>query len=294
MFSLSHSSRQLARRWAALALLAVCSGSAVLADRLVVLDAGHASILDALGVADQVVLAPLDPTLEGRLLQAERFHRTVSAESLIALRPDWLIISNPAREADLQQHAQRLNIPTVVIERTLPAIERIQRLAELTATESQAQPLIDSILLDYAQAEARVAEREPLRVLHVSSGGAGSSGSVTGAGAGTSAHGLIERAGGINVGAEAGLERYQSLSAEGVIQMAPEVVVVSNLELPALGGRDGVFERVPGLAYTPAALNQRLVVLDHAAIKFDADSSGEATLALARALYPTAVTEAGQ
>jgi len=67
--------------------------------------------------------------------------------------------------------------------------------------------------------------------------------------------------------------------------MAPEAIVVSRRELPALGGVDGIWERVPGLAYTPAADARRLIVLDHAAVKYDAATSGQATLALAKALY---------
>lgn len=256
--------------------------------RLAILDAGDVGIVQALGVGERVVLMPEDPSLQGGLPNAERFHRIVTAEGLVALTPDVVISGNPDRslESSLLEQAERLGIRTVVIERTLPPVERVKRLAELTGAIASGQQLIASIRQDHQRALERIDDTDPVRVLHVSSAGAGNSGSVTGAGKGTSAHGLIERAGGVNVGAQAGLERYQTLSAEGVIAMAPEAVLVSDQELTALGGRDGIWQRVPGLAHTPAARHRRLIVLDHGAVKYDGATSGRATLMLARRLHP--------
>lgn len=272
---------------AALAMLLVSAlpAGAAPANRIAVLDPGHAEILMALGLGRALVLVPEDPALAGRIPGAERYHRMPSAEGLLAQRPDLLIGGNPARDRALMTQADRLGIDSVMIPRTLPAPARIGRIAARVGREARGREIVAGIKADYAAAQEVVDGAAPVRVLHVSSSGAGSSGAVTGAGAGTSADGLIRRAGGVNVGAEAGLERYQSLSAEGVIAMAPEAVLVSRRELAALGGRSGIWERVPGLVHTPAARDRRLIVLGHSAVKFDAVSSGEATLMLARALH---------
>lgn len=253
--------------------------------RLVVLDPGHAEILEALGVGDAIELMPNDPSFRNALPQAARYLHMPSIESILAAQPTLLIGGNPGRDLPLMEQAQRLGIHGVMVRRDLPTLQRIRKLAVLAGRGDAGQRLIDDIEADYAAArELIAADDSSLRVLHVSSSGAGSTGSVTAAGRATAAHGLIERSGGLNVGAEAGLERYQTLSAEGVIAMAPQVVLVSSLELAALGGREHIWERVTGLAHTPAGRQRRLVVLPHRAVKFDAAQSGEATLALAREL----------
>ncbi|MGP5309614.1 heme/hemin ABC transporter substrate-binding protein [Vreelandella alkaliphila] len=253
-------------------------------ERIVVTDPGHVEIIDALGMGNALILVPEDPSMEGDYPQAERFHRTPSIESILEVDPQLVLAGNPGRALPVLDQVIRLGIPHHMIDRSLLPTERIQRIAELIGRQAQGEALIAHIEQAYQQA-ATIPQTQTPRVLHISSSGAGSSGAVTGAGAETSAHALIERAGGINVGAEAGLERYQTLSAEGVMSMAPDAVVVSDLELAQLGNADGIWEHIPGLAHTPAAVNNHLIVMDHAALKFDAASSGVATLKLAEALH---------
>ncbi|MEL7614821.1 ABC transporter substrate-binding protein [Vreelandella titanicae] len=253
-------------------------------ERIVVTDPGHVEIIDALGMGNALILVPEDPSMEGNYPQAERFHRAPSIESILEVDPQLVLAGNPGRALPVLDQVVRLGIPQHMIDRSLPPTERIRRIAELIGRQAQGEALIAHIEQTYQQVEAIPQQQAP-RILHISSSGGGSSGAVTGAGAGTSAHALIERAGGINVGAEAGLERYQTLSAEGVMSMAPDAVVISDLEVEQLGGADGIWEHIPGLNHTPAAVNNRLIIMDHAAIKFDAASSGAATLSLAEALH---------
>ncbi|OYD22769.1 ABC transporter substrate-binding protein [Oceanimonas baumannii] len=252
--------------------------------RVAVLDPGHAEIARALGMEQAIVLLPVDPALSDGFSHAQHYRHRPAIESLLALEPDVVIGGNPVRDQVVIEQSQRFALSTHMLVRTLPVDERIHALAGILGVPGRGQELVWHMQQDYARAAELAQGRPPVRVLHLSSNGAGA-GNVTGAGAGTPAHGLIERAGGMNVGAETGLERYQVLSAEGVMLMAPEVVVVSDLELAALGGLTHIWQRVPGLGLTPAARQRRLVVLEHSALKFDAAGSGRATLALARALH---------
>lgn len=255
------------------------------AKRIVVLVPGHAAILDALGVADALVLVPRDPGLTGVAPEADRFRRQPSVEGMLAKAPTLVIGGNPVRDRELLSRLASLGVATVMIERSLPAVERIKQLADLVNRNARATALIERIRADYGRAVQLAKGESPVRVLHISSTGAGSSGAVTAAGNDTAADRLIHRAGAINAGAQAGLERYQSISAEGMIAMAPEAVVVSAVELDALGGRKGIWQRVPGLEHTPAARHDNLIVLSHGAIKYNAVQSGSGALALVKALY---------
>ncbi|WP_162619519.1 ABC transporter substrate-binding protein [Salinicola peritrichatus] len=249
------------------------------------MDPGHAEILEALGVGDELVLMPTDPAFRTAFPHAARYRRLPTLEGILAAGTTLIIGGNPGRDLSILERAGSLDIENHMVSRELPATTRIQQIAKLVGRQAEGEKLVTRIEARYAEASRIVApiDHSPT-VLQVSSSGAGTTGAVTAAGRSTAVNGLIERAGGINAGAEAGLERYQSLTAEGVIGMAPEVVLVSDLELPALGGPNGIWQQVPGLANTPAARDRQLVVLPHAAVKFDAAQSGEATLALARAL----------
>lgn len=273
---------------AAVAGVVISIHTAVFADssrQITVMDPGHAEILAALNLEDELVLMPRDPAFDNALPGVTRYRRLPTMEGILAAGSTLVIGGNPGRDRPVLERARALGLDSVMVSRELPAIERIRRLAELTGHEASGETLIEGIEARYTQAAGvGSAHTAPVKVLHVSSSGAGTSGAITAAGRSTAVNGLIERAGGINVGATAGLERYQSLTAEGVIAMAPEAVLVSELELDALGGREGIWQQVPGLANTPAGGARRLIVLPHAAVKFDAVQSGEATLALAKAL----------
>lgn len=269
-----------------LAMIAVLAAPAHAGpQRIVVTVPGHAEILEALGAAQTLVMVPRDPGLKDIAPQADRYRRQPSLEAVLAHKPTLVIGGNPVRDQAMLERLNSLGVKTTMVERTLPAVERVRRLAEIVGREQRAARLISRIQSAYQRAAELAAGQEPVRVLHISSSGAGSSGAVTAAGRNTAADRLIQRAGAINVGARAGLERYQSISAEGIIAMAPEAVVVSRLELDALGGRKGIWQTVPGLAHTPAARHHNLIVLSHAAIKYNAAHSGQGVLELARALY---------
>lgn len=252
--------------------------------KIAVLDPGHAQLAQALGMADAIVLMPTDPLVRQGFARAQTYQHKPALESLLVLQPDWLIGGNPVRDRAVLKQAKRLGVATYMLDRSLPLRERISVMAELLKVPERGGALVQRMELSYAQAAKLAQGRQPIRVLHISSSGAGRTG-VTGAGSDTPAHRLIEGAGGLNVGAEFGLTRYQRLSAEGVMIMAPEVVLVSDLELASLGGEQHIWQQVLGLAHTPAGQHRRLVVLEHGALKFDAIGSGEATLLLAKALH---------
>lgn len=129
-------------------------------------------------------------------------------------------------------------------------------------------------------------EADRPRAMVVSSRGAGSTGNVTAAGRATAAHQIVTSTGAVNTGAEAGLQNYQSVTAEGVAAARPEVIVVAESELADMGGRDGIWTKVPGLAATPAGQQKALIVLPDMQHKGAGVSSGVGTLSPHDALYP--------
>jgi iron complex transport system substrate-binding protein len=127
-----------------------------------------------------------------------------------------------------------------------------------------------------------MAEGRPLRIVHASKMGAGTS--FTAGGAETAVHNLILRVGALNAAAEIGRDRYRPVTPEGMILMAPDVVLIAESELPAFGDIDGFWQDYPGIALTPAGRAGNIVIMRDLHVRADAASSGIAAKALSGAL----------
>lgn len=62
-----------------------------------------------------------------------------------------------------------------------------------------------------------------------------------------------------------GFTRYQPLSQEGIIASQPDMVVISQDGVNALGGEANLW-KLPGLAQTPAGRHKQLLAIDDMAL----------------------------
>jgi iron complex transport system substrate-binding protein len=74
---------------------------------------------------------------------------------------------------------------------------------------------------------------------------------------------MIEGAGAIDAGAASGVQGLVPVTPEAIVAAAPEVIVLPELGLEALGGVE-VFLGIPGVADTPAGQNENFLVYDEA------------------------------
>src|SRR5699024_7346954 len=112
------------------------------AARVVVLAPGHAEVIDALDAEQTLVMVPLDPGLKGRVPNAERFRRQPSVEAVLAQRPTLIIGGNPARDQVILKRLAALGMVTAMVDRSLPAVERIRQLGALVDRQAAAARLI--------------------------------------------------------------------------------------------------------------------------------------------------------
>lgn len=77
-------------------------------------------------------------------------------------------------------------------------------------------------------------------------------------GSGMTTEPVIEAAGGRDVGAESGVVGTVSVTPEALVAAAPDVIVVPQEGLEALGGVEGLLA-IPGFAETPAGQNGRIL-----------------------------------
>jgi iron complex transport system substrate-binding protein len=81
------------------------------------------------------------------------------------------------------------------------------------------------------------------------------------AGKDTTPNAIIELAGGINPAAEK-LTSYKPLSTEAMVEMQPDIILVSARSYDKLGGADEILKRMPMLAATPAGQNKQFITID--------------------------------
>ena len=110
---------------------------------------------------------------------------------------------------------------------------------------------------------------------------------LSAAGAGTAADAIIRYAGGVNPMAV--VDGYKAASEEKLIELAPDVILMMS---DGKGGPtpDEVFSN-PALAATPAGRSRALVVLDGAYMIGFGPRTADAVSDLARALYPSSLSE---
>ena len=257
------------------------AGKADAAPGLVLLGADLVEIAVALGAADRILARPVDIDLPGIEGTKHKVREWAGVEGVLALRPT-LVVGSSVTSKRLLEGLAAVGVQTDLIDRTLPAVEKVRRLAGHLGLAERGEALVAAIEADYSAAKPALVEGRPPRIVHISKQGAGTS--FTAGGVETAVHNLILRVGGLNAAAEIGRDRYRPVTPEGMILMKPDVVVISQKELPAFGDIAGIWDAYPGLNLTPAGRNRNLIVMQDLHVRADAASSGIATKALSDAL----------
>ena len=262
-------------------------------ERVLVLDDATIEVFDALGHVDLVGIAPEDSAYADLLGDAERITTSgsgaLTVEGVVALQPTLVIGTNMKRHADLISGLQDAGVAATLINRSQDAPEIITKTASLIGVADAGKELAKQVTDTINAAEEKagdIPDAEHRRVMVLSSSGAGDSGNTTGAGSDTPADQVVTYAGGINTGAESGLDRYQSITAEGLAAAQPEVIIVAESEIEDLGGEEGIWDYVAGLKGTPAAENKELIVMPDAQIKTAGVHTGIGVANLQAQLYP--------
>jgi len=248
---------------------------------LVLLGADMVEIAVALGAADRILARPVDIDLPGINDTPHKVREWAGVEGILSLRPK-LVVASSVISQRLLNGLEAVGVKTANIDRALPATEKVIRLAALLGLEDRGAKIVEAIEADYAQIRPVMRGGKPLRVVHASKMGAGTNFSA--GGSATAVHNLILRVGALNAFAEIGRDRYRAVTPEGMILMAPDVVIISEKELPSFGDLDGLWKDYPGIGLTPAGRDGNIVVMRELHVRSDAASSGIATKALSRAL----------
>jgi iron complex transport system substrate-binding protein len=255
------------------------------AQRIVTLGPDVSEIAFALGVGDAIV--GLDRSSKYPAATASKpdlgYRRKLSAEGLLALRPDLIVAAEDIGPPEVVDILKTLSIPVVFVpeDNSLAGIGRkIDLIAATLDRVAEGEALARRVSADF-EAAAKLAEAVPPEARRKVMFFHGLL-RLTAAGKDTSADSIIGYAGGINP--FDGIRGYKAVSEEVLLDMAPDTILLMS---DGKGGPtpEEVFS-VPALATSPAAKNRSLIVLDGAYMLGFGPRTAGAIRELAQALYP--------
>ncbi|MCK5891917.1 ABC transporter substrate-binding protein [Aeromicrobium sp.] len=222
----------------------------------------------------------------------------LNAESILALDPTLIITDTSLGPWDVVLQMRDAGIPVVVVDSTR-SLENIATITSQVAAAlgvpdlgvklsdrimAETQAVIDEIA---AVAPSPPAEQLRTVFLYVR----GQAGVYYMFGEGSGADDLIASLGLYDVTAEIGWSGMKPVNDEGVIAAQPELIIMMTKGLDSVDGVDGLLDRLPALANTPAGQSRRIVDMDDSQVLSFGPRTPDVLNSLAVSIYaPEALT----
>ena len=253
--------------------------------RIVTLGGTITEIVFALGAGERVVGVDASssfPEAANQLPKAA-YHRRLSAEGVLSLRPTLIIATTEAGPPEAIQQLESAGVTVLVLphEPTVEnAIAKIERIAAALNVQARGTALIQALKEELSQVQSAIPQTAAqAKILFLYARGQGT---LMVAGQDTGADTMIGLAGGTN--AIQGYSGYKPLTSEAAVAAAPDVILLMDSGLDSVGGDQGLWQ-LPGLALTPAGQQGRVLSMDGLLLLGFGPRLGQAVLALNQALY---------
>ncbi|MEU4013702.1 ABC transporter substrate-binding protein [Microbacterium sp. NPDC028030] len=265
-------------------------------DRILPIDISGtiASTVFALGLGDRVVGRDSSTTFAGTedLPVVTKTGHTLNPEAILELTPTVVLTDTTIGPKEVRQQLRDAGIAVVVIssDRRLDTTdELVTEIAAALGVPTRGEALIDRLDTAVEETLAEIAEVVPAdeadraRMLFLYVRGSANVYYIFGEDSG--ADSLIDAVGGVDVAAEIGWDGMKPMTAEALVAAQPDVLVMMTDGLESVGGIDGLIERVPAVAETPAGANRRVIDMADSEILSFGPRTADVIGALARALY---------
>lgn len=246
--------------WALLAAPRVARGAG---PRLVVAGGGLAEIVVALGAREAIVGADSTSLFPGalRALPQVGYLRSLSAEGVLSLRPELLLLSHEAGPPTAVAQLRAAGVRVVQAGR-VQSPEELDAAIRLVATAldrpREGAALAAAVAEDFAALAAALPRGgRPPRALFLLAAGGG--GAPMASGRGTAAAAMLELAGAAS--AINAYDGYRPVTAEAALAAAPDWLVAPSHSVEARGGLER-FLAQPQLSLLPAARAGRMAAFD--------------------------------
>lgn len=267
---------------------ALCSAIAVLLslaaraqERIVSVGGDVTEVIFELGKGDQIVA--VDTTslfpLEALALPKVGYVRQLSAEGVLSVEPDLIIISGAAGPPGALEQLRASGVELVEMETQYnmdATLAKTKTIASALGVEAEGAELIAEVKASWSAAQGEIAalDFEPSVLFFTAVG----DGTPQAAGTETAAQGVIDMIGGKNV--FSGHSGYKPLSLEAAVAADPDIILVMAHNAAQLGGRDKIIDH-PALSLTSAAQSGNVFLVDAARVMQFGPRTPEAAAELA-------------
>ncbi len=238
--------------------------------RIVSLNGDITEILFELGLGENVVAVDVTTTFPEAAATLNDtgatvgFHQQLTPEAVLRFEPTLVIGDTQVAPAETIEQLRQAGIPVAIIETqvTLGGVEtKIDEVAAILGVPDPGEELSARVMSDVATAQARVeGNDEDPNVVFVYTRGPQLL-LIFGLGMPTQA--MIEGAGAVDAGVASGVMGAAPLTPEALVAAAPNVIVVPESGLEALGGIEALLA-IPGVSDTPAGQNGAVLAYDEA------------------------------
>jgi len=234
----------------------VHSGEVSTAKRVVALANGSAEIVAALGYNSILVGRDVASTMpELASIPIDNPGHTVSTETVLAQKPDLILIDANTSPTTALETLKQSGIKIVTIPTTFELKTIAQK--ELAIASAIGTPKAGQLLVN--QLATVNNPTKPITVAFLYLRGTSSIYLIGGKGSG--ADSLIQAMGFTDIGAKNLAQPFSSMSAEELVKLNPDVLLLMTKGLASVGGLKGLTQ-LPGIAQTIAGQHKRVVTVD--------------------------------
>ena len=234
----------------------VHSGESATVQRVVALANGSAEIVASLGYESLLVGRDVASTMPAlSKVPIDNPGHTVSTETVLSQKPDLILIDSNTSPTTALSTLKNSGIKTVMIPTTFDVKSIAQK--ELAVAEAIGTPKAGQLLANQITSISN--PPKPIKVAFLYLRGTSSIYLIGGKGSG--ADSLIQAMGFTDIGAANLKQPFSSMSAEGLLKLNPDVLLLMTKGLASVGGLKGLTQ-LPGIAQTTAGKRKRVVTVD--------------------------------
>ena len=230
-------------------------------ERIVVAGGSLTEIVFALGAGDQVVGVDKTSNYPDTTKQLPQigYWKLLNVEGILSLSPSLFITLNDVEPENVINQINQAKVDVLTLQRVPGTLDllysNIEKISARLHKQAEGKQLISKIQNNLSELQKKILTHpNKAKILFLMSMG----GTNSVAGKNTTADALITIAGGENLATHTS---YKSYTAESIIAMNPEVIVLNTYSIDQLGGIDKI-NTIPGITETAAFKNHRIITID--------------------------------
>ena len=253
--------------------------------RIVIAGGSLTEIVFALGAGDDVVGVDKTSSYPEKVKQLPQigYWKLLNIEGVLSLKPTLFITLNDVEPDNVIEKVSESKVDVLALQRVPGTIEllyeNITKIASKLNKQKEGELLINRIKTNLADIQTKIATHpQKTKVLSLMSMG----GTNSVAGKNTTIDALIAIAGGDNLAKH---NSFKSYTAESIIAINPEVIILNKYSIDQLGGLDKI-NTIPGITETSAFKNNRITIIDDSYLFGIGPRVDEAAKLLFQSFYP--------